>query len=124
MLFAGASAGDRQVDRDEAAVRREFWGKFRRLAAQMPFAEDLLTGYYCAFDRNSPNHVRAALVGALAYFVAPFDVLPDLLPIVGLTDDAAVLAGVFKLVYDNVRPEHREAAQAKLADVLSTSSQP
>jgi uncharacterized membrane protein YkvA (DUF1232 family) len=119
MLFASANANDR-LNRDKATVERDFWDKFRRLAAQIPFAEELLTGYYCAFDRKSPNHVRAALIGALAYFVSPFDVLPDFLPIVGLTDDAAVLAAVFKIVYDNLQPEHREAAQAKLREILNS----
>ena len=55
--------------------------------------------------------MRVALIGALAYFVLPFDVMPDVLPIVGLTDDAAVLAGAIKLVWDQIKPEHRDAAR-------------
>ena len=66
--------------------------KLRRFAAALPFAEDLLAAYYCAFDRDTPRHVQAALVGALAYFVLPFDVIPDMMPVLGFTDDAAVLA--------------------------------
>jgi uncharacterized membrane protein YkvA (DUF1232 family) len=101
--------------RDEATVLREFWRKFGAFAAQIPFAEDLLTAYYCAFDRNTPSHVRVALIGALIYFISPLDVLPDVLPIVGLTDDAAVVAGAIKLVWDQIKPEHREAAREALA---------
>jgi uncharacterized membrane protein YkvA (DUF1232 family) len=108
------SDNERQ-QRDEAAVRQNFWRKVGQVAATMPFTEDLLTGYYCAFDRETPSHVRVALVGALAYFIAPFDILPDLLPIVGLTDDAAVLAAVLKVMWDNIKPEHRTAAKAALA---------
>jgi len=55
--------------RDEATLLRDFWGKFGKFAAQLPFAEDLLTAYYCAFDRETPTHVRVALIGALAYFI-------------------------------------------------------
>jgi uncharacterized membrane protein YkvA (DUF1232 family) len=102
-------------ERDETTVRRDFWRKFGRLAAQIPFSEDLLTAYYCAFDRRTPTHVRVALLGALAYFIAPFDILPDVLPIIGLTDDAAILAGAIKLVWDSIKPEHRDAAQVALA---------
>ena len=58
--------------------------------------------------------MRVALIAALAYFIAPFDIVPDMLPIVGLTDDAAVLAAAIKLVADNINPVHREAAQAAL----------
>ena len=106
--------------RDEAAVRQGFWRKLAQGAATMPFTEDLLTAYYCAFDRRTPTHVRVALLGALAYFIAPFDILPDLLPVVGLTDDAAVLAAVFKVVWDNIQPVHRVAAREALARLNAT----
>ena len=115
VVRAAAMSDDDRLKHDEATVRRDFWRKFGRLAAQIPFAEDLLTAYYCAFDRQTPTHVRAVLLGALAYFVAPFDFVPDMLPIVGLTDDAAILASAIKLVWDNIKPEHREAAHDALA---------
>jgi len=99
---------------EERLVRRGFWGKLRRFAASLPFAEDLLAAYYCAFDRETPGHVRVALLGALAYFVLPLDALPDMLPLFGFTDDAAVLATAIKLVSDSLLPEHREAARRAL----------
>ena len=97
--------------RNEATVLRDFWRKLGSLAAQMPFAEDVLTIYYCAFDRQTPTYVRVVLFGALAYFIDPFDLIPDVLPIIGLTDDAAVIATATKLVWDNIKPEHRDAAK-------------
>jgi len=103
-----------QMARDEATVRGEFWRKLQRFAAQLPFTEDLLTAYYCAFDRQTPNHVRAVLLGALAYFVLPFDFMPDVLPIIGFTDDAAVIAGALKLIWSNIQPSHRDAAREAL----------
>ena len=101
--------------RDEETVRRGFWHKLRRFAARLPFAEDLLAAYYCAFDRDTPMQVKAALLGALAYFVLPFDVIPDMMPMLGFADDAAVLATALRLVASHMRPEHREAARAALA---------
>ena len=50
-----------RVARDEETVRREFWRKLKRFAARLPFAEDLLAAYYCAFDRDTPFQVKAAL---------------------------------------------------------------
>ena len=105
---------DDRLKRDEAAVNRDFWRKLGGYAAQIPFAEELLTAYYCAFDRNTPTHVRVALIGALLYFISPFDLIPDVLPIVGMTDDAAVVAGAIKLVWDQIKPEHRDAAREAL----------
>ncbi|MEA2878056.1 MAG: hypothetical protein QOF14_3252 [Hyphomicrobiales bacterium] len=104
-----------RMARDEETVRRAFRRKARKLAARLPFAEDLLAAYYCAFDRDTPMQVKAALLGALAYFVLPFDVVPDMLPMLGFADDAAVLATALRLVASHLRPEHREAAKRALA---------
>lgn len=98
-------------------LRRRFWRKARGVAARLPFAEDLLAAYYCAFDSRTPLPVKASLAGALAYFVLPADVVPDLLPALGFTDDAAVLAAALKLVASHMRPEHRDAAREKLSQI-------
>jgi uncharacterized membrane protein YkvA (DUF1232 family) len=100
--------------RNEATVRRGFWRKARRVDAKLPFAEDLLAAYYCALDRETPMHVKAALFGALAYFVLPFDAMADVLPILGFADDAAVLVTALRLVTGELRPEHRAAAKRAL----------
>jgi len=104
--------------KDRESVRRRFWSKFKRVAAQLPFAEDLLSAYYCAFDRQTPRHVQMTLLGALAYFILPFDFIPDMLPLLGFTDDAAVLATAIRLVATNIKPEHRQAARAALKRVI------
>ena len=110
-----ASLNDVGVVRQRERVRRGFWSKVKRVAAQIPFVEDLLTAYYCAFDRETPREVQAALIGALAYFVLPFDIIPDIIPVLGYTDDAAVLAAAIRMVAQHIRPEHREAARRTLA---------
>lgn len=110
-----------QGKNDETAFRHQFWRKARRVAASIPFAEDLLTAYYCAFDRTTPMPVKASLFGALAYFVLPFDAIPDMLPVLGFADDAAMLAAAIKLVASHIRPEHRTAAKDKLAELSSAS---
>ncbi|MBX6425732.1 MAG: DUF1232 domain-containing protein [Variibacter sp.] len=108
----------RQGARDEATVRRGFWRKVRRVAASLPFAEDLLAAYYCAFDYHTPLQVKAALLAALAYFVAPLDFMPDVMPALGFADDAAVLATAIRMVAAHIRPEHRDAAREAIAREL------
>jgi len=103
-----------QLAKDRENLRRRFWIKLKRVIARLPFAEDLLAAYYCAFDRQTPRHVQAALLGAIAYFILPFDFIPDMMPILGFTDDAAVLATAIRMVATHIRPEHREAACAAL----------
>jgi uncharacterized membrane protein YkvA (DUF1232 family) len=49
----------------------------------------------------------------------PFDFIPDVLPLFGFADDAAVLATAIKLVANHIRPEHRDAAKRALARNLA-----
>ena len=103
-----------ELAKDRESVRRRFWLKLKRVVARLPFAEDLLAAYYCAFDSQTPRHVQAALLGAIAYFVLPFDFVPDMLPVLGFTDDAAVLATALRMVATHITPEHRDAARTAL----------
>ena len=105
-----------RTEDDERAFQRRFWRKIRRVAASIPFSEDLLAAYYCTFDRETPLPVKMSLAGALAYFILPTDAIPDVLPVLGLTDDAAVLAATIKLVANHIRPEHRAVARQKVAE--------
>jgi uncharacterized membrane protein YkvA (DUF1232 family) len=91
-----------------------FWRKLARVLASIPFAEDLVAAYYCALDSETPTYVRAVLLGAIAYFVLPADVVPDILAGLGFTDDASVLAAALAAVGRHLRPEHRAAARARL----------
>lgn len=118
MSFARASAYGRRIA-DETLVRRSFWGKLRRVAGVIPFIPDLLAAYYCAVDRRTPHHVRLALFAALAYFIAPLDGVPDILPMLGFADDAAMLAAALRLVAGHITPEHQRKAHDALLRVMA-----
>ena len=113
---AGFDAAERLAE-DRDTLRKRFWIKMKKVAAKLPFTEDLLAAYYCAFDKQTPRHVQVALLGALAYFVLPFDAVPDFLPVLGFADDAAVLATALRLVASHMRPVHRETARRTLHDL-------
>lgn len=102
------------IQAKEDKVRKGFWKKLRRFAGQLPFANDLVTAYYCAMDPNTPLHVRATLLGALAYFIMPIDIVPDFIAGLGFADDAAILAYAIRTVSDHIKPEHRTAAAKAL----------
>ena len=57
---------------------------------------------------------KAIIYGALGYFISPIDIVPDILPLIGLTDDIAVLAWAFSRVKHNVTDMTREKAKTKL----------
>lgn len=93
---------------------RRFWRKLARVLAHIPFAEDLVTAWYCAKDPATPVHVRAMLWGAVAYFILPMDLIPDYMVGIGYTDDAAVIAMVMSLLGRYVEPRHRTLAKTRL----------
>jgi uncharacterized membrane protein YkvA (DUF1232 family) len=103
-----------RLAQDRDSVRKRFWIKLKRVAARLPFTEDLLAAYYCAFDKQTPRHVQVSLLGAIAYFILPFDFIPDMMPVLGFTDDAAILATAIRLVASHITADHREAARAAL----------
>jgi uncharacterized membrane protein YkvA (DUF1232 family) len=114
-LWPDFAALTRRMAADEAELRQKFWRKLKQEVATVPFLEDLLTAHYCAFDRNTPLHVKAVLLGAIVYFVVPDDLVPDYLPIIGYADDAVVFGMAFKMMSSHIKPEHREAARRMVA---------
>ena len=110
---------DQRFDRDklrddETFVRAGFWDKLRKTLGRIPFMEDALAAYYCAMDKSTPLYVRAVLMGALAYFIVPTDVIPDFIAVFGFTDDAAVLAAAMAAVHTALKPAHYDAAKSFL----------
>jgi uncharacterized membrane protein YkvA (DUF1232 family) len=102
------------IVRNERIVRDGFWKKLLRIAGNVPFADDAAAAYFCATDPATPSKVKGILIAALAYFVMPFDVIPDFIAGLGFTDDAAVLAMAIGLVAKHITPDHRTKARAAL----------
>ncbi len=103
--------------RDEAKFGSDFMARLKRVAKRIPFAEDLLAAWFCARDPATPRRVRMTLLAALGYFVLPIDALPDIMPLLGFTDDAAVIAAAIAAVAGSITPEHRERAKQALAEL-------
>ena len=106
----------RAATRDDARLRDDFWAKLKRVGRRIPFAEDLIAAYYCATDPATPRRVKLILVGALTYFLLPMDAVPDLLPLLGFADDAAMLAAAISQVAGAINDDHRDKARETLRD--------
>jgi uncharacterized membrane protein YkvA (DUF1232 family) len=107
-----SSHGISQVEDDERLVKEGFWPKLTRSLSHLPFADKIVAAYYCAMDPATPFKVRATLLGALAYFILPFDFIPDLVLGLGFTDDMAVLVTAFTMIRNHVTKEHLDKARA------------
>jgi uncharacterized membrane protein YkvA (DUF1232 family) len=58
----------------------------------------LLRAYARGEYRTVPWKSIVLIVAAILYFINPIDVIPDLLPIIGLSDDFAVLFMIYKSI--------------------------
>ncbi len=99
---------------DQQIVQDGFWRKARKTLGRIPFTEDAVAAFHCATDSATPLPVRATLFGALAYFILPIDIIPDLLLGLGYTDDAAVLLTAFTTCKTYITEDHRAKARAWL----------
>lgn len=85
----------------------------KRAGAKLVYAA-LILFYTLQSDKVSAKD-KAIIIGALGYMISPLDVVPDAVPIVGLTDDMAVLLYVLKKIWVDVEHEIKEKAKEKLA---------
>jgi uncharacterized membrane protein YkvA (DUF1232 family) len=100
--------------RNETVVREGFLDKARRYARHLPMATEIVAMYFCMIDPKTPIWVKGTLAAALAYFILPLDAIPDILPMVGMSDDVTVLSAALAAVSTHITTEHQEKARAWL----------
>ena len=95
----------------------EFAEKIARIAkrAGVKLVYAALILYYTLQSDKVSKSDKAIIIGALGYMISPLDVIPDAIPIAGLTDDLAVLLYVLKKLWTGIDPEIVEQAKAKLS---------
>ena len=72
--------------------------RFNKFIKQIKLGMGLLKVYRNKSYTNVPWRSIALITVAILYFINPFDVVPDILPFFGLTDDAILFATVFKSI--------------------------
>ncbi len=105
-----------EEESQENRVRRGFWPKLRRSLGRISFAREGVAAYFCAIDPQTPARTKGILLAALAYFIAPVDLVPDIIAGLGFTDDAAVLFAAWRAVEPHIQDRHRDRAKAVLQD--------
>jgi uncharacterized membrane protein YkvA (DUF1232 family) len=71
----------------------------------------LLILYYLLFDKSIPLKVRTVFMGALGYFILPTDLIADFLPLIGFTDDIALISYVIANAVEYITPEIKVKAR-------------
>ena len=97
--------------------QKEFSEKLARIAkragAKLVYAALIL--YYTLQSDKVSKSDKAIIIGALGYMISPLDVIPDAIPVAGLTDDFAVLLYVLKKVWTGIDPEIVDKAKKRLS---------
>ena len=98
-------------------TQKDFVEKISRIAkragSKLVYAALIL--YYTLQSDKVSKSDKAIIIGALGYMISPLDVIPDAIPIAGLTDDLAVLLYVLKKVWTGIDPEIIAKAKEKLS---------
>jgi uncharacterized membrane protein YkvA (DUF1232 family) len=85
-------------DKIKEKASREDVGRFKKLVNQLKLAIDLIKDYRNKSYTEIPWRSIGLIAAAILYFFNPFDIIPDLLPIMGFADDAVLFASIFKSV--------------------------
>mgnify|MGYP000935066965 CR=1 FL=1 len=98
-----------------------FWEKAKKHAktAGQSVMEPALKMYYAALDTDTPVWAKGIIIGALGYFISPVDAIPDIVPVVGYTDDLGALAIALAAIAAHIKDEHVAKAKETLAQWFS-----
>ncbi|AIV07795.1 MULTISPECIES: YkvA family protein [Vibrio] len=115
------SASDDVLDQTmQAPDEKTFWRKMKNSVkkAGEEIAVMGIKSWLAMADSNTSVRHKAILGGALAYFVLPTDMVPDVLAGVGFTDDMAALTLAANSVGNAITDEHEEQAREKLSSMV------
>lgn len=100
-----------------------FWDKVKKFASKAgsKVIYTALKLYYTMQSPDTPGWAKAVIIGALGYFIAPIDVIPDPTPVVGFADDLGVLAAAAASVVTNITPAIKAEAKRKLKEWFGDS---
>ena len=104
-------------DENEQRVKEGFYQKIKENIAKIPFLRDAVSLYFAALDPEIPTIKKTVVFAALAYFIIPIDAIPDFIPIMGFTDDAAMIAGAITTLESILTQMHRDKAEEWLNSI-------
>ncbi len=67
--------------------------------------------YYSLMDGDTPKWAKGVIMGALGYFIVPIDIIPDIAPIIGFSDDLGVMLSAIAVVAVHIKDDHRKKAK-------------
>lgn len=78
--------------------------------------------WYVTDNPNLPGKTKATIIGALGYLISPLDLIPDVIPVVGYTDDAGAIAIAVAMAQVFINQEVKDKAKAKIDEIFGAGS--
>lgn len=76
--------------------------RFIKLFNQIKLALSMLKDYRTGVYIHLPWKTISLIIFAIFYFWNPFDIVPDIIPILGFSDDAITFTAVFKAIQSDI----------------------
>ena len=101
----------------------KFWGKLKKFAmkAGSSVVYAVLLLYYTLQKPEVPMKAKTIIIGALGYFILPFDLIPDLAVGIGYTDDLGALGVALFQVAMYIDKDIKKKAKEKLKEWFGDS---
>jgi uncharacterized membrane protein YkvA (DUF1232 family) len=74
-------------------------------------------------DSRIPMKVRIVFMAAIGYLILPTDLVADILPIIGFTDDIAFLTYVVSNASEYITPEVKDRAKVKMGKWIDNEAE-
>ena len=95
---------------DSSVIDEDIFRKVLIKAGRV-IAKPALEAFEMILDTSTPSQARVSLLAALTYLIMPIDLVPDLIPVAGFSDDLVALTAVISLWNSQITPEIREKAR-------------
>ncbi len=103
---------DYQKHYSDESFRTKLKNYAKTAGLQVVYAALLL--YYLIKDNSVPLKVKITIAAALGYFILPTDAIPDIVPIIGFSDDLGVLIFALAQISSHITTEVKEKAKGQL----------
>ncbi|MCP5163008.1 MAG: DUF1232 domain-containing protein [Hahellaceae bacterium] len=97
-----------------------FWKKLLNQSknAGKEVVSNALTLYYTAKAKETPVWCKTVILGTLGYFISVIDGIPDMTPILGYSDDMALMIAAITTLASHITPEIKAQAQARTTQLF------
>lgn len=115
-MVDASPSGNQTVDAtviDSSLIDENLFRKVLRQAGRT-IALPALEALELLLDPSTPPQARLTMLAALTYLVMPIDLIPDLIPVAGFSDDLVALTTVIALWSSTMTPQMRERARRRL----------